>query len=338
VPLVALPAAWYGYQWWTVGRFIESTDDAYVGGDITVIAPRVAGVIAEVAVADNQAVHAGDLLVRLDDRDYRAALDRATAALAGQRAALANLDARRHQQEAMVAEVSAEIAAADAEVGRSELVLGRYQRLASHEFASTQRLQAADVDRKQALAGADKARAALAAAEGQLAVIDTQKQATQAALAAATAGREIAELNLDYTEIRAPVDGTVGNRSARAGAFATGGTQLMSLVPARGLWIEANFKESQLAGIRPGQPASIEADVLPDERVLRSRREPRPCHRPPLQPAGRERDRQFRQDRAAGAGPHCARRGCRHARSPAARAFGDGERRSARFGRNHPMT
>jgi membrane fusion protein (multidrug efflux system) len=97
VPLMALPAAWYGYQWWTLGRFIESTGDAHVGGDITVIAPRVAGLIAEVAVADNQAVHAGDLLVRLDDHDYRVALDRATAAVAGQQAALANLDAIRHQ-------------------------------------------------------------------------------------------------------------------------------------------------------------------------------------------------------------------------------------------------
>ena len=128
VPLVALTAAWYGHQWWTVGRFIESTDDAYVGGDITVIAPKVAGFISEVAVADNQAVHAGDLLLRLDDRDYRAALDRATAVVAAQKAALANLDATRRLQEAMVAEAKAGIAAADAEVARSEFDLVRYRR------------------------------------------------------------------------------------------------------------------------------------------------------------------------------------------------------------------
>ena len=144
VPLVALTAAWYGHQWWTVGRFIESTNDAYVGGDITVIAPKVAGFISAVAVTDNQAVHAGDLLLKLDDRDYRAALDRATAAVAAQQAALAYLDASRRLQEAMVAEATAGIAAADAEVARSEFDLVRYRRLASNEFASIQRLQQAD--------------------------------------------------------------------------------------------------------------------------------------------------------------------------------------------------
>ncbi len=265
VPLVALTAAWYGHQWWTVGRFIESTDDAYVGGDITVIAPKVAGFISAVAVTDNQAVHAGDLLLKLDDRDYRAALDRATAAVAAQQAALANLDASRRLQEAMVAEATAGIAAADAEVARSEFDLVRYRRLASNEFASIQRLQQADAAHKQAVAAADKARATLAAAERQLEVIDTQKQAAQAALAEAVAGREIAALNLSYTELRAPIDGVVGNRSAHAGAFASVGAQLMSLVPARGLWIDANFKESQLALMQPGQPAAIVADVLPGE-------------------------------------------------------------------------
>ncbi len=263
VPVIALAAAWYGHQWWTVGRFVESTDDAYVGGDITVIAPKVAGFIGEVAVTDNQAVRAGDLLVRLDGRDYRAALDKATAAVAAQRAALANLDATRHLQEAMVTEAKAGIDASEAEVARSEFDLVRYRRLASNEFASRQRLQQADADQKQAKAGADKARATLAAAERRLLVIDTQKQAAQAALAEALAGRKIAELNLGYTEIRAPIDGTVGNRSARSGAFASVGAQLMSLVPARGLWVDANFKESQLALMRPGQPVSIEADVLP---------------------------------------------------------------------------
>ena len=115
---LGLGTAWYGYHWWTVGRFIESTDDAYVGGEITVIAPKVAGFIAEVAVADNQAVHAGDLLVKLDDRDYRAALAKAAAAVAAQQATLANLEATRRLQEAMIAQAEAEVTAADAEVAR----------------------------------------------------------------------------------------------------------------------------------------------------------------------------------------------------------------------------
>src|SRR5437588_617317 len=147
--LIAAGAAWYGQHWWSTGRFIESTDDAYVGGDITVIAPKVAGFIAEVAVTDNQTVRAGDLLVKLD-------------------------------------------------------------------------------------AGDDKARAAVTAAERELDVIDTQKQQTEADLAVAIADRDTARLNLGYTELRAPVDGIVGNRSARRGAYAPVGAQLISLVPTRG--------------------------------------------------------------------------------------------------------
>src|ERR1700730_457291 len=108
---IALGAAWYAHQWWTIGRFIETTDDAYVGGEVTVIAPKVAGLIAEVAVTDNQAVRAGDLLVKLDDRDYRAALAKAAAAVAGQQATLANLDDNRRLQEAMITRTQAQLTA-----------------------------------------------------------------------------------------------------------------------------------------------------------------------------------------------------------------------------------
>jgi membrane fusion protein (multidrug efflux system) len=255
----------YGHHWWTVGRFLEGTDDAYVGGDITVIAPKVAGFIAEVAVADNQPVHAGDLLARLDDRDYRAALDKAEAAVAAQQAALADLDATRRLQEAMIAEAEAELGAADAEVVRARFDVERYRRLAADQFASAQRFQQADAEHRKGVAAAAKARAAVAAAQRRLEVIDAQKQQVEAALAQAVAERNLARLNLSYTELRAPIDGTVGNRSGRRGAFATAGAQLMSLVPAHGLWIEANFKESQLARLRPGLPATITADVLPNE-------------------------------------------------------------------------
>lgn len=263
--VVAVGAIWYGYQWWAVGRFMVSTDDAYVGGEVTVIAPKVAGLIAQVAVTDNQAVRAGDLLVKLDDRDYRAALEKAVAAVAGETATIANLEATRRLQEAMIEQAAAEIAAADAEVARAQYDVTRYRQLASDQFASAQRFQQADADHKKASAAADKARAALTAAQRRLEVIDTQKEQAQAALAQATADRDIAGLNLGYTELRAPIDGTIGNRSARAGAYATIGAQLMSVVPARGLWVDANFKESQLARMQPGQPASVEADVLPGQ-------------------------------------------------------------------------
>src|SRR6185312_13624485 len=205
----AAALAWYGWSWWEAGRFVQSTDDAYVGGDITPVSPRIAGFIAEVAVTDNQRVKAGDLLVTLDDRDDRAALARAVAAVAAQQA---------------------------------------------------------DTDYKKALAADRKSHAALEAAERRIEVIDTQRQEAQASLDEATAARDIARLNLGYTEIRAPIDGVVGNRSARLGAYVTPGTQLLSLVPADGLWVDANFKENQIGGLRPGQKVSIAADALPGAR------------------------------------------------------------------------
>src|SRR5437764_500141 len=127
--LIGIAAAWYGHHWWTVGRFIESTDDAYVGGDVTVIAPKVAGFIAGVAVTDNQAVRTGDLLVKLDDRDYRAALAKAEAAVAGQQATLANLEANRRLQDAMIAQADAELSATAAEITRAKYDVDRYRSL-----------------------------------------------------------------------------------------------------------------------------------------------------------------------------------------------------------------
>jgi membrane fusion protein, multidrug efflux system len=262
--LIGAGIAWYGHNYWTVGRFIESTDDAYVGGDVTVMAPKVSGFIAEVAVVDNQPVRQGDLLIRLDDRDYRAALARADAMVAGQQATLANLDATRRLQEAVIRQAQAGIAAADAETVRAHDDQVRFATLSRTAAASVQSFQRADADYKQALAAADKARAALDAAQQQLFVIDTQKQQTRAALDAAIADRDTARLNLIYTEIRAPFDGVVGNRSARAGSYTGVGAQLIAIVPAHGLWVDANFKENQLAKMHAGEEATIYADVLPD--------------------------------------------------------------------------
>jgi len=263
--IAAAALATFGHHWWTVGRFMESTDDAYIGGDITVIAPKVSGFIARVAVADNQTVHAGDVLVKLDDRDYVAARARAIAAVAAQQAALANLTATRHLQEAIIAQAQAVISSADAEIERTREDQVRYRHLQQLSAVSLQESQKADADYKDAIASGVKARAALAASQRQLDVIDSQTQQAQAALAQANADRDVAELNLSYTELRAPMDGTVGNRSARPGSYATIGAQLMSLVPARGLWVDANFKESQLARMQAGQPVFVEADVLPGQ-------------------------------------------------------------------------
>ncbi len=260
--VAGLGLAKVAHVWWTVGRFSQSTDDAYVGGDVTVIAPKVSGFIAQLAVTDNQPVHAGDLLVKLDDRDYRAALSKAEAAVAIQQATLTNLDATSHLQEAVIAQAQAGIAAADAEITRTHDDQVRANRLVTNGVESTQEFQKADAEYKEAIAAGDKSRAALTAAERQLEVIATQKQQTQATLASAAAERDLAQLNLSYTELRAPVDGTIGNRSAQVGAYAAIGAQLISIVPAHGLWIDANFKENQIGRMRPGLPASIEVDLI----------------------------------------------------------------------------
>jgi membrane fusion protein (multidrug efflux system) len=228
-----------------------------------VLGPKVPGYITEVAVKDNQAVHAGDLLVKLDDRDYKAALDKAEGAVAAQKALLANLDANRHLQEAMIEQARATVLATDAEKVRTREDYARYKTLSANSAVSIQRYQQADSDFKTANANSLKAQAALNAAQRQLDVIDTQKQQARAALSEAQADRDIARLNLGYTEIRAPVDGNIGNRRARLGAYAAAGSQLLSVVPANGLWVDANFKESQLAKMTAGQRAIVKADIMP---------------------------------------------------------------------------
>jgi len=260
--LAGIGATVFARHWWTVGRFIETTDDAYVGGDVTVIAPEVSGFISTLAVADNEQVRAGDLLVRLDDRDYRAALAKAEAAVAIQSATLTNLDATHHLQEAIISQAQAEIAATDAETTRARDDQARYRKLVKSGAASAQNSEKADTDYKEAVAAGDKARAALTAAQRTLDVIETQKLQTQAAWQQAVAERDVAKLNLSYTELRAPIDGIVGNRSAQVGAYAQTGAQLISLVPAHGLWIDANFKEDQIAGMHAGSPVTVKVDLI----------------------------------------------------------------------------
>lgn len=261
--LAALVAAGlYAAHWWTSARFVETTDDAYIGGDITVIGPKVAGHIEQVLVSDNQRVKAGDVLIRLDARDYRAHLAKAEGAVAAQQALLANLDATEQLQQAVIGQARAGIDAAGAETSRSRDDNVRYKRLVDSNAVSVESAQRADATFKTAQALSARAQAELLAAQRQLNVITTQKQQARAALQQASAERDLAQLNVDYTELRAPVDGVIGNRRARVGGYAQVGAQLLSVVPASGLWVDANFKEDQLAHMQPGQRVVIRVDVL----------------------------------------------------------------------------
>ena len=247
-------------EWWTVG--IEATDDAFVGADITTIASKVPGFIVKVAVTDNQRVRAGDLLAVIDDRDYRAELSKGEATVQEEEAALANLEASTQLQAAIIDQARAKTASAAAESHRAEADGIRARNLVMRNVVSHQDFEQVDATAAKARAEDDAARAGLVAAERQLSVLETQKREAQASLAHAKAVLELARLNVSYTEIRSPIDGVIGNRRAREGAYTTVGAQLMSIVPVSGLYVDANFKESQIARMHPGQPAIIEADVL----------------------------------------------------------------------------
>jgi len=261
--LLAVGGAWYGWRWWQIGRFIETTDDAYVGGNVTTLSPHVAGFVSAILVGDNEFVHQGQLVIQLDDRDYTARLAHAEAEVGQKQAALANLHAKYAWQQSMIQAAEADLAAKQAEAGYARVDAVRYHALAATSFGSLQNDQKASAADQKASAAVRSSDAALAAARQQLKVLDTEIAETEADLAQAEADRQTARLDLGYTRIRAPIDGYIGDRAAQVGAYATVGTALLAIVPAHGLWIDANFKEDQLAHMQPGQPVGFVADILP---------------------------------------------------------------------------
>ena len=258
-----LAVAAYGTYWWNTGRFFQSTDDSYVGGNTTPISPHIAGFIAEIDVADNQEVKAGQLLIRLDDRDVRAAADHAQAVLQQRVATLAGLRAQYTLQQSTIEEANADLDAKTAQADFARIDAARYKSLAATNDGSQQNAQRTLAADQAARAGVTAAQAALTAAKQRLAVLSADIDEATAAVAQAKADLDTARLNLGYAEIRAPIDGYVGNRSAQAGAYVSPGTYLLTVVPAHGLWVDANFKEDQLARMTPGQSATVVADTLP---------------------------------------------------------------------------
>jgi membrane fusion protein (multidrug efflux system) len=261
--LAGLAGAWYATEWWRVGRFIETTDDAYAGGNVTAVSPHVAGFVAAILVADNQHVAAGQLLARLDPRDFQAALDRAEASAMAQQATLEGLEAKAVLQQQLVAKSEADLSAAAAHATFASEDALRYRRLALTSYGTRQNAERSLADDQAAQSTTKAAQATLAAARQQMSVLQAEIAAARAGVAQAKADVETARLNLGYTEIRSPLDGYVGNRAAQVGAYVASGAYLLSVIPARGLWVDANFKEDQLARMRPGQTAIVVADVLP---------------------------------------------------------------------------
>jgi membrane fusion protein (multidrug efflux system) len=258
-------AGWYGYSWWTIGRFLESTDDAYVGGNITSISPQVPGFVSEILIKDNQLVRTGQLLIRLDARTYQAALDRAQAVVKQQEATLGNLRAKYTLQQSAIRQAEADLQGKTALAVYASEDAERYKNLAITEAGSRQNAQKTLAANLSAQAAVTAARAVLEAAKQQLAVLDTEIAQTQAAIDAAKADVETARLNLDYTEVRSPIDGIIGNRAAQIGAYVPTGKYLVTVIPAYGLWVDANFKEDQLERMKPGQSVSVAADIFPNQ-------------------------------------------------------------------------
>jgi membrane fusion protein (multidrug efflux system) len=258
-------AAWYGHHWWTSGRFLQSTDDAYVGGNVTTIAPHVSGFVTAILVADNQRVQAGQILVQLDRRDYQAAYDHAQAVLAAKMAALSQLRARQVLQQSAIRQSAADTNAKIADAAFARIDSDRYARLALSNADSHQNAQKSAAARQVAEAAVLAAEAALEAAHQQVKVLDTQIAEAKADIDQAQSDLRTAALNLGYTEIRAPIEGYIGNRAAQTGAYVTQGNYLLSVIPAHGLWVDANFKEDQLAHMAPGQPATVSADAAPGQ-------------------------------------------------------------------------
>ena len=260
-------ASWYGYDYWTVGQYLVSTDDAYVKADNTTIAPKVSGYLNGVLVADNEHVKAGQILARIDDRDFRVALDQARADVAAANATVTSKEAQLDVQEAVITAAKATIDVDNAAKVFAKQENKRYTDLAATGYGSVQNAQQAQARDAGADATIARDNANLISAQKQVDLLKAEIVQAKAAAARAAAIQQQAELNLGYTTIVSPIDGVVGNRSLRVGQFVQAGTQLMSIVPAEGAYVVANFKETQLTHVAPGQTVDIEVDMFPGQVV-----------------------------------------------------------------------
>jgi membrane fusion protein (multidrug efflux system) len=261
--VVVVAAGAYGAYWFKTGRYLQSTDDAYVQADYTTIAPKVSGYIADVKVEDNQSVKAGEVLAVIDDRDFRTALAQAKADVASAKADVDNIVAQLEEQQSVIQQAQAAIDADQAGVKFAQQDYTRYHNLTAQKVTSVQDEQRAQTVLQQQNAALQRDRAALTAAKQRVAVLTTGKAKSETQVQRLEAVQAQAELNLGYTTITAPIDGIVGARSLRTGQYVQAGTQLMAVVPVQAVYVVANFKETQLAAVKTGQPVEIAIDGLP---------------------------------------------------------------------------
>ncbi|MBL8906366.1 MAG: HlyD family secretion protein [Rhizobiales bacterium] len=254
-------AGWYGVNWYTTGRFIISTDDAYIRADTSALSAKVSGYVADIPLAENTLVSAGTTILKLDDGDFRLAVASAKDRITLQRATVARIARQAEAQQAAIDSARAKVAMAAADAENYASILERQKALAKKNFASTQAVDQARANSDRAAAGVTSAKADLAAAEADYQVIQAEAQEARATLAQLNTELARAERDLSFTEIKAPFDGIIANRAVEPGQFVQTGQRLMALVPVATAYVEANLKETQLAEVHPGQKAEISVDA-----------------------------------------------------------------------------
>ncbi|MBY0510746.1 MAG: HlyD family secretion protein, partial [Rhodospirillaceae bacterium] len=257
----------FAADYWTSGRFEISTDDAYVAADSTAVAPKVSGYIKDVLVADNQTVKTGDVLARIDDSDFQTALLQAKANVAAAAADVANLKAQIEQQQQAIAAARSNISIDQANQVFAQQDFQRYADLVKTGYGTVQKVQQSQAAIAQATAAVQRDQAVLAGALKQSDVLKAQLIRAEAELDHDRALQQQAELNLGYTNIVAAVDGTVGARALRVGSYVQAGTQLMQIVPLHAVYVTANYKETQLTNVQPGQRVEVEVDTFPGVKI-----------------------------------------------------------------------
>jgi len=248
-------------------RTQQNTNDAFVSADYTLVVPRVAGFIKEVLVEDNQQVKAGQLLALIDDRDLRASAEAADAQTLVARAQLQNAKATLERQTSVIAQAQASVVSAKAEMSFAQQELNRYNHLAGVGAGTVQNAQQARTRIDQATAHLDTATAKLAAERKQVDILTAQRDAAEGSLKHAQAALEIASFELSYTRITAPQDGMIGERAVRVGAYVTPGSKLLAVVPLQQAYVVANFQETQLTDVQPGQEVLVHVDSLGGEAL-----------------------------------------------------------------------
>jgi membrane fusion protein (multidrug efflux system) len=261
VALLALAAVGYGTYYTLVGRFYVSTDDAYVRSNNTMLGARVAGHIAAILPGDNVLVRAGDVIFKIDDGDYRIAVDAARSKIATQQATIDRIGRQVTAMESAAEQSKAQLVSAEANQKRAELDFDRQQALSSKGFASRATFEQSQAGRDQGAAAVKSAQAAWEAARDSVEVTKAQQDEARAQLAELQTALAKAERDLDFTYVRAPVDGTFSNRLVNTGDFIQAGQRLGNVVPLNDVFIDANYKETQLKRIRPGQPVTISVDA-----------------------------------------------------------------------------